>query len=154
MRKIDRLSTALEEGLCEILILKIQLARDAEYFRQQVKTANDFNIVRLFRELCFNDTRNCTKEVYPEDLTRAFVVNSLLLEPHRLNFFYTRILKNNAFDLQMLQKLLTSARRCPIVDNISVKVDGKSREHRRTHHLIDENKNLTNSLTPGKRTRS
>jgi hypothetical protein len=87
-------------------------------------------------------------------LTRAFVVNSLLLEPHRLNFFYTRILKNNVFDLQMLQKLLTSARRCAIVDNVSVKVDGKSKEHRRTHLLIDENKNLMNSLTPGKRTRS
>ena len=91
VRKIDRLSEELEKGLCELFLIQIRLKKDAEFFRGQLKAAADFNIVHLFKDLAFTDTQSCTKIVHPNDLQRIFVMNSLMLEPARLNLFYSRL---------------------------------------------------------------
>lgn len=74
--------------------------------------------------------------------------NDLIIEPHRLEFFYKRLVKKGNFDLTHLAKLVTSCRRESIIDSTTVKVDGMSSEHRRTKPLIEQNPKLAPSLTP------
>ena len=69
--------------------------------------------------------------------------NDLIIESHRLEFFYKRLVKKSNFDLTHLAKLVTSCRRESIIDSTTVKVDGMSSEHRRTKPLIEQNPNPT-----------
>lgn len=149
VRKIDRLSEQLELGLCELIFLQTKLKEDAEFFRNQLKNCPDYNIITLYKALAFSDTRSCTKTVLPQDLSRFFVMNNLLLEPDRLEYFYERLVpQGQQFDLAHLTRLVTSNKRQPIIENTTVKVSGKNEDHRRTTPLVDHNPNLRNSLTP------
>lgn len=68
--------------------------------------------MRLFKDLAFADTRSSTKQVYQQDLARFFVVNNLILEPQKVDFFYKRFVgPNQAFDLQFLAQFVTSCKR-------------------------------------------
>jgi len=104
--------------------------------------------VRLFVEVAFNDKRSATKEIYPSDLVRLFVLNNLILEQERLALFYGRIIKNKQFDLKTFAKLITSCTRESIIDSTTVKVQGHSQDHRRTMPLLEQNINLAYSMTP------
>lgn len=105
--------------------------------------------MKLYRELAFADTRNCAKSVSPDDLSRFFIMNSLMLQPSRLALFFDRFVVQE-FDLALLTKLVTSFSKQSIIENATVKVDGFSSEHRRTFNLTEINPNLKTSLTPQK----
>ena len=83
VRKIDRLSVDLEQGLCELLFLQISLKRDAEFFRSQLKSLPEYNIVDLFKTVAFSDQRDAVtvKSIPPYDLARLFTLENLLLTP-------------------------------------------------------------------------
>ena len=72
VRKIDNLPKEQEMTLCNFFLLLIHLKQDAEFFREQLKGSEDFNLVSLFKELCFTDQRLCCKEIKQEDFQRFF----------------------------------------------------------------------------------
>ena len=53
VRKIDRLNTSLEMGLCDLILFQIKLRQDAEFFRQQLKSSFDYSLVSLYKQVAF-----------------------------------------------------------------------------------------------------
>ena len=55
IRKIDRLPPKIEQSLCELILMQINLKKEANLYRSEVKKQKDFNLVVLFKELAFED---------------------------------------------------------------------------------------------------
>ena len=53
IRKIDRLPLKIEQSLCELFLLQINLKKEANVYRAAVKRQKDFNLVVLFKQLAF-----------------------------------------------------------------------------------------------------
>jgi hypothetical protein len=55
IRKIDRLPPKIEQSLCELILLQINLKKEVNVYRQAIKKQKDFNLIVLFKDLAFED---------------------------------------------------------------------------------------------------
>lgn len=80
------------------------------------------------------------------DFHRFFVLNELIIESHKIDRFYERVLNGKIFDFERLVKLITSVRRQPIIESATVKMSGFSNDNRKTLPLNEFNPFLEMSI--------
>ena len=104
------------------MLLQIGLKKDAEFFRAEIKDQADFDLLKLFKTIAFESTRDAAKEIYAADLIRFFRFNKMLIEEDRiLNIFFARLIgRNKVFDYSKLHKLLAKENSASIVHNPAV----------------------------------
>ena len=102
--------------------MQIDLKKDNEFYRAEIKQQVDFNLLKLFKMIAFENIRDAAKQIFPEDLIRFFRFNKMLIEDNRINhIFYSRIIgRNKVFDYGKLHKLLTKENSASIVHNPSI----------------------------------
>lgn len=61
IRKIDKLPPQIEKALCELLLLQIALKKEAEFYRAEIKQQVDFDSLKLFKTIVFENTRDAAK---------------------------------------------------------------------------------------------
>ena len=122
IRKIDRMPPQIERALCELLLKQIEMKKEIEFYRQEIKRQIDFDSLKLFKSMVFEQIRDAAKQIYPSDLIRFFRFNKLLVEERRINeVFFARIIgRNKPFDYKRLNKLLTGENLSAIVHNPGV----------------------------------
>lgn len=126
------------------------MKKQAESVRCEIKQQDDFNLMRLFKSVAFEDQREAAKQIYTEDVVRFFRLNNRLIDPQRIiKTLYGRIIgQGNQFDYGALHKLLTRENRAAVVHNPSVLVPGFKNEDRRFKaHKSNFNKKHLASLT-------
>ena len=112
----------IERALCELLLKQIEMKKEIEFYRQEIKRQIDFDSLKLFKSMVFEQIRDAAKQIYPSDLIRFFRFNKLLVEERRINeVFFARIIgRNKPFDYKRLNKLLTGENLSAIVHNPGV----------------------------------
>ena len=133
IRKIDKLPPLVEKALCELLLLQIDLKKDAEFYRAQIKDQVDYDLLKLFKTIAFENARDAAKQIYPSDLVRFFRFNKMLVEEGRIqDIFYSRLVgRNKVFDYGVLHKLITQETLSSIVHNPAIQVGGLGPDQRR-----------------------
>lgn len=99
IRKIDRLPTKIEQSLCELILLQINLKKEVNFYRAEVKKQKDFSLVVLFKEIAFEDQSTAAKQIHIGDIVRFFRVNGLAVDESRVRFnLFERVLGGRIFD--------------------------------------------------------
>lgn len=122
IRKIDTLPPKLEKAFCELLLHQINLKKELDFFREEIKGKRGYALLELFKGIVFENERDAAKQIFVSDIMRFFRFNKLLIEQDRVeNILFMRIIGNNRpFDYPRLHKLMTKELLTSIVHNPDV----------------------------------
>jgi len=79
VRKIDTLPPVIERALCELILLSVQLKREDDFYRNEIKKQDDFNLTGLFKVMAFDYAEEAAKKITGDDVLRFFTLNKLLI---------------------------------------------------------------------------
>ena len=150
VRKIDTLPPRLEKAFCELLLRQINLKKERNFYREEIKGRREYVLLDLFKAITFENERDASKQIFVSDIMRFFRLNKLLVEQERVEkILFERIIgTDRVFDYSRLHKLLTKETLTSIVHNPAIQVDGLKAENRRTvAHKKAFNARTLSSLT-------
>ena len=152
VRKIDTLPPKLEKAFCELLLLQVNLKRELDFFRDEIKGQADYVLLDLFKAIVFENERDPSKQIFVSDVMRFFRFNRLLVEQHRVeDILFRRVVgADRPFDYSRLHRLLTKEKLESIVHNPAVLVNGLKPDCRRmvAHQKTLNEKSLASLTGP------
>ena len=80
IRKIDTLPPRLEKAFCELLLQQINLKKERDFYRSEIKGKKGYALLELFKAIVFENERDPSKQIFVSDLMRFFRFNKLLIE--------------------------------------------------------------------------
>ena len=156
VRKIDTLPPRLEKAFCELLLLQIELKKELNFYRDEIKAKKGYFLLDLFKALVFENERDPSKQIFVSDIMRFFRFNKLLIDQDRVEaILFKRIVGvDRVFDYSRLHKLLTKETFTSIVHNPAVHVNGLNFDNRRAiaHKQYMNTKTLASLTGPAKLT--
>ena len=80
LRKIDKLPPKLERAFCELLLQQINLKKELDFFREEIKSQKGYQLLDLFKGIVFENQGDAAKQIFVSDVMRFFRFNKLLIE--------------------------------------------------------------------------
>lgn len=75
VRKIDTLPPKLEKAFCELLLEQINIKKELNFFRREIKSQNGYYLLDLFKAIVFENERDPAKQIFVSDIMRFFRFN-------------------------------------------------------------------------------
>lgn len=84
IRKIDTLPPRLEKAFCELLLRQINLKKERNFYREEIKGRQEYVLLDLFKAITFENEKDASKQIFISDIMRFFRFNKLLIEQERV----------------------------------------------------------------------
>ena len=75
VRKIDKLPPKLERAFCELLLQQINLKKELDFFREEIKGQRGYQLLDLFKGIVFENSGDAARQIYISDIMRFFRFN-------------------------------------------------------------------------------